>query len=94
MCLSPITPKQRTYVWLIRHLALHNGASQVVQVVKTPPASAGDSRDAGSVPGQKDPLEEEMATHFVFLPWESHGQKSLVGYSPYGRKESDMTEAT
>ena len=44
--------------------------------------------------GQKDPLEEEMATHFVFLPWDSHGQKSLVGYSPYGHKESDMTEAT
>ena len=28
----------------------------------------------------------------VFLPGESHGQKSLVGYSPRGRKESDMTE--
>ena len=28
----------------------------------------------------------------VFLPAESHGQGSLVGYSPWGRKESDMTE--
>ena len=28
----------------------------------------------------------------VFLPGEFHGQKSLVGYSPRGRKESDMTE--
>ena len=28
----------------------------------------------------------------VFLPGESHGQKSLVGYSPQGRKELDMTE--
>ena len=28
----------------------------------------------------------------VFLPRESHGQRSLVGYSPWGRKESDMTE--
>ena len=27
-----------------------------------------------------------------FLPGESHGQRSLVGYSPWGRKESDMTE--
>ena len=27
----------------------------------------------------------------VFLPGESHGQKSLVGYSPWGHKESDMT---
>ena len=30
----------------------------------------------------------------VFLPGESHGQRSLVGYSPSGRKEQDMTEAT
>ena len=29
----------------------------------------------------------------VFLPGEFHGQKSLVGYSPWGHKESDMTEA-
>ena len=28
----------------------------------------------------------------VFLPGESHGRRSLVGYSPWGRKESDMTE--
>ena len=27
-----------------------------------------------------------------FLPGESHGQRSLVGYSPWGHKESDMTE--
>ena len=30
----------------------------------------------------------------VFLPGESHEQRNLVGYSPWGRKESDMTEAT
>ena len=30
----------------------------------------------------------------VFLPGESHGQRSLVGYSPRGHKELDMTEAT
>ena len=29
----------------------------------------------------------------VFLPGESHGQKSLAGYSPWGCKESDMTKA-
>ena len=28
----------------------------------------------------------------VFLPGKSHGQKSLVGYSPWGRKKLDMTE--
>ena len=42
--------------------------------------------------GQEDPLEKEMATHPVFLPRESHGHRSLVGYSPQGRKELDMTE--
>ena len=35
-----------------------------------------------------------MATHSSFLPGESHGQRSLVGYSPQGRKESDATEGT
>ena len=33
-----------------------------------------------------------MATTPVFLPRESHGQWSLVGYSPKGRKESNMAE--
>ena len=32
----------------------------------------------------KDPLEEEMAAHSVFLPGKSHGQRSLEGYSPWG----------
>ena len=44
--------------------------------------------------GQEDPLEKEMATHPVFLPRESHGHRSLVGYSPQGRKELDTTEVT
>ena len=30
----------------------------------------------------------------VFSPGETHGQRSLVGYSPQGRKELDTTEAT
>ena len=42
--------------------------------------------------GQEDPLEKEMATHSVLLPGESHAGRSLAGYSPWGRKESDTTE--
>ena len=42
--------------------------------------------------GQKDPLEKEVATHSVFLPGKSHGQRSLAGYSPWGHKENDMIE--
>ena len=30
----------------------------------------------------------------VFFPGESHGQRSLAGYSPWGHRELDMTEAT
>ena len=37
--------------------------------------------------GQEDPLEKEMAPSPVFLPGESHGQRSLVGYNPRGCKE-------
>ena len=33
-----------------------------------------------------------MATHSRILPGKSHGQRSLVGYSPWGRRESDPTE--
>ena len=33
--------------------------------------------------GWEDPLEKEMATHSSFLAWETHGKRSLVGYSPW-----------
>ena len=39
--------------------------------------------------GREDPLAKGMATHSVFLPGESRGQRSLAGYSPWGRRESD-----
>ena len=38
------------------------------------------------------PLEKEMAIHSSILAWKSHGQRSLAGYSPPGRKELDTTE--
>ena len=40
-------------------------------VVKNPPANAGDTRDPGSIPGPKDPLEKEMATHSSILAWKT-----------------------
>ena len=42
--------------------------------------------------GQEDPLEKEMATHSGILAGKSHGQRSLEGYSPWGRKELDTTD--
>ena len=44
--------------------------------------------------GQKDPLEEGIATHSSILAGESHGQRSLAGYSPWDCIELDTTEAT
>ena len=41
--------------------------------------------------GLVDPLEEEMQPTPVFLPGKFHGQRSLVGYSPWGHKELDTT---
>ena len=43
---------------------------------------------------RKIPWRREWQPTPVFLPGESHGQRSLVGYSPWGRKESHTTEAT
>ena len=57
-------------------------------MLKDLPANAGDM---GSIPGWEDHLENETP---VFLPGEAHGQRSLAGYSPWDRKELDMTEHT
>ena len=38
-------------------------------MVKNPPAGAGDTRDAGSILGWKDPLEKAMAPHSSILAW-------------------------
>ena len=37
---------------------------------------------------------KEMATHTNILAWKIHGQRRLVGYSPWGCRESDTTEVT
>ena len=43
--------------------------------------------------GREDPLEKEMATHSILLPGKSHGQRSLVGCIPWGRKELGTMES-
>ena len=64
-------------------------------MVKNPPANAGNTRDAGSIPGSGlIPWSMKWQPTPVFLPGESHGQRSLVGYSPWFRKELDTTEVT
>ena len=62
-------------------------------MVKNPPARAADVRDVGLIPGStEDPLEKEWQPTSVFLPGQFHSQRSLVGYCPWGHKESDTTE--
>ena len=49
--------------------------------------------DLGSISGSgRFPWRRKWQSTPVILPGKSHGQRSLVGYSPWGRKESDMTE--
>ena len=65
------------------YTSLQNWASLVAQTVKRLPVM----RETWVLSlGREDPLEKEMATNSF------HGWRSLVGYSPWGRKESDMTE--
>ena len=61
-------------------------------MVKNSPAKATDTGVAGSVPGSgKSPGGGNGKPAPALLPGESHRPRSLVGYSPWGHKESDMT---
>ena len=65
----------------------------MVLVVKNSFANAGDIRDASSIPGWgRYPWRRAWQPTPVFLPGESHRQRSLAGYSLWGRKESDTTK--
>ena len=59
-------------------------------MVKNPPANAGD---LGSIPGLGRSPGEGHGNPLQYSCLENpHGQRNLVGYSPWGHKESDMTE--
>ena len=59
-------------------------------MVKKLPANAGDTRDAGSIPGSERSPGEGNGNP----PGKFHGQRSWSGYSPLGHKEWNTTEAT
>ena len=69
----------KKYIYIYTFIRIYTWASQVVLVVKNPPANAADIRDLASP---------------VFLPGESQGLGSLVGCRVWGRTESDTTEVT
>ena len=69
-------------------------ASQVVLVVKNPPPSARRLKRHRFDPWVRKILwRRKWQPTSVFLPREPHEQRSLVGYSPQGHKESDMIKA-
>ena len=69
-----------------QHCGRYSKGLEVAQTVD----SAGN---LGLIPGSgHSPREENGNPIPVFLPGKSHGQRSLVGYSPWGHKESDTTE--
>ena len=70
------------------------GASQVVLVIKNPPANGGDFRDMGLTPGSGRSSGVWHGNPLQYSCLENpHGQRSLAGYSPQGLKESDTNEA-
>ena len=77
--------QRERYIW----------ASQLALVVKNSPANAGDAGRREFNPWvRKIPWRRSWQPTPVFLPGESREQRGLVGYSPWGHKEMDMTEAT
>ena len=62
-------------------------------MVKNPPANAVDAGDTGSTPESgRSPRVRKWQPSPMFLPGKSYGQRSLVGYSPWGHKDLDMTD--
>ena len=59
-------------------------------VVKNLSANAGDTRATSSIPGsERYPKCRKRQSIPLFLPGKFYGERSLVGYSPWGRKELD-----
>ena len=69
-------------------------ASQVVLVIKNPPANAGDGRDVGLIPESEDPLEEDMVTQLQYSCLENPTDRGAWWATVHriDGKESDTTE--
>ena len=64
-------------------------ASMVAQMIKNPLAMC-DTRVLSL--GWEDPWRRDWLPTPIFLPRKFHGQRTLVGYSQWGHKQSDTTE--
>ena len=76
-------------MFFVKNSLLQLPINSLVQMVKNLPAmwETGFNPWVGKIPWRREWLPLP-----AFLPGESHEQKSLAGYSPWGHKESDMTE--
>ena len=79
--------------WVTSLLMVNERVFQVAQWVKNLPTNAGHVRDNGFNPWvTKIPWRRKWQLTPVFLPGEFHGERSLVGCSPWGHKELDTIE--
>ena len=91
-CHSLPGASSNTTVWIyLLAVSLPGGT-----VIKNPPSNAGDAREGSLFDPRvrKVPWRRKWQPTPSFLPGEFHGQRSLVGCSPWGCKESDVTEYT
>ena len=88
-----ITPK--TFCSLGWCLPTNTGCFPGDSRLKNLPANAGDAGNTGSTPGSGRSPGGGNGNPVQYSCLENpHGQRSMVGYSPWGHKESDMTEHT
>ena len=77
-----------TYICVYMHLSIYIGFPCGLDSKE----STCNARDLGLILVGKIPWRRKRQPTPVFMPGEFHGQSSLVGYSPWGCKESDVTE--
>ena len=82
------------YMHINSCIYVHLEAYQVALMVNNPPAIEWDLTCRFDPWVRSIPWRRAWQSTSESLPGESHGQRSLVGYSPQGLKESDKTEAT
>ena len=92
--ISPLGGKQRDQRITVRTKNGSKNLLEIAQWVKKLPAMQETQEIRVQFLNQEDPRRRKWQPTPVFLPGESHGQRSLAGYSPKGHKESDTTEAT
>ena len=83
---------QKAKVAFFFPIQLRSSGFLVAQMIKNLPANAGDMRHSFHTWVEKISWRRAWQPTPLFLPGESHGQRSLVGYSPRGCRELDMAE--